>query len=212
MSPVIRHRVLDGLEDVVRGGHWPRRGHQSNSVRWADDFLVTANAREAFAHTVLPAVHAIFAARGVRLSPHKTIITPRAQGFDFLGQTVRKHVRPNGTSAKLQMTPSKARVQAITATVKTLWRHAAGATPAQRIATLKPLLRGWANSHRHSICRETFAHLDRFVWRRLSRWAQLRHPNKTGRWITERYCPHQPGASWRGAALLEHYCRCHFTS
>ena len=200
ISPVISHRVLDGLEDVVRGGHWHRRGHQINYVRWADDFIVTANSREALEHTVLPAVNAFLAARGVRLSPHKTIITPLAQGFDFLGQTVRQHVRPNGTSAKLQMTPSKASVQAITAKVKTLCRHAAGATPAQRIDTLHPLLRGWANSHRHSIWSETFAPLDSFVWRRRYRWAKLRHPNKTGRWITERSFPHQPGESWRYTA------------
>jgi RNA-directed DNA polymerase len=197
ISPVISNMVLDGLEDVVHGGHWHRRVHQINYVRWADDFIVTANSREVLEHTVLPAVNAFLAARGVRLSPHKTIITPLAQGFDFLGQTVRKHVRPNGKPAKLQITPSKASVQAITAKIKALCRRAAGATPAQLIDTLNPILRGWANYHRHSICSATFAHLDSFVWRRLYRWAKLRHPNKTGRWITERYFPQQPGTSWR---------------
>ena len=197
LSPVISNMVLDGLEDVVHGGHWHRRVHQINYVRWADDFIVTANSREVFEHTVLPAVNAFLAARGVRLSPHKTIMPPRAQGCDFLGQTVRKHGRPNGKPAKLQMTPSKASGQAITAKITALCRRAAGATPAQCIDTLHPLLRGWANYHRHSICSATFAHLDSFVWRRLYRWAKLRHPNKTGRWITERYFPHQPGESWR---------------
>src|ERR671925_357618 len=57
--------------------------------------------------------------------------------------------------------------------------------------------RGWANYHRHVICSETFARLDRFVWRRLYRWAKRRHPDKTGRWNTERYFPHQPGEAWR---------------
>jgi hypothetical protein len=50
--------VLDGLADIGRGGPWHRRGHQINDVRWADACMGTANAREAFAHTVLPAVHA----------------------------------------------------------------------------------------------------------------------------------------------------------
>jgi RNA-directed DNA polymerase len=189
--------VLDGLASVVYGGHWHRRVHQINDVRWADDFLVTANSRAVLAHTVLPAVHAFFAARGVRLAPHKTVITPLAQGFDVLGQTIRQHARPNGQPAKRHITPSKASMQAMTATVKTLCHHAAGATPAQRIDTLHPIRRGWTNSHRHSLCRETFAHLDRFVWRRLYRWAKLRHSNKTGRWITERSFPPQPGESWR---------------
>jgi RNA-directed DNA polymerase len=47
------------------------------------------------------------------------------------------------------------------------------------------------------ICGTTFAQLDSFVWRRLFRWAKLRHPNKTGRWIAARYFPHNRGQSWR---------------
>ena len=136
----------------------------------------------------------------MRLSPHKTVSTPLAQGVDFFGQTIRQHARPNGTPAQRQLTPSKASVQAMTATVTTLCHHAAGATPAQRIETLHPLLRGWANSHRHRLWSETCAHRDSFVWRRLSRWAKLRHPNTTGRWITERSFPPQPGESWRFTA------------
>jgi Group II intron, maturase-specific domain./HNH endonuclease. len=47
------------------------------------------------------------------------------------------------------------------------------------------------------ICSKTFRQLDSFVWRRLYRWAKLRHPNKTGRWIAQRYFPHLPGETWR---------------
>jgi RNA-directed DNA polymerase len=81
--------------------------------------------------------------------------------------------------------------------VKALCKQAVGATPAWLIESLNPVLRGWANYHRHVICAETFAKLDSFVWRRLYRWAKHRHPDKTGRWITNRYCPHQAGESWR---------------
>jgi RNA-directed DNA polymerase len=197
ISPVSSHMVLAGLEGVGHGGHWHRRVHQLHDVRWAEDFIVTANSREVVENTILPAVHAFFAARGVRLSPHKTIMTPLSQGCDFLGQTIRKQARSNGKPAKLQITPSKARVQTITAKVTTLCQQAAGATPAQLIETLNPIIRGWANSHRHIICGETCAQLDSFVWRRLYRWAKLRHPHNTGRWIAQRYFPHQPGDAWR---------------
>jgi RNA-directed DNA polymerase len=197
MSPVISNRVLDGLEGVVHGGHWHRRRHKLNDVRWADDFIVTANSREVLDNTVLPALNAFLAARGVRLSPHQTVIPPRSQGFDFLGQTIRQQARPHSKPAKLQITPSKARVQTIKAKSKTLCHQAAGKTPAHLIETRNPLLRGWANSHRHIICGETFAHLNSFVWRRLYRWAKLRHPNKTGHWLAQRYFPHQPGDAWR---------------
>jgi RNA-directed DNA polymerase len=197
ISPVISNMVLDGLEAVVCGGSWHRRVHNIHYVRWADDCIVTANSREVLAEVILPRIIAFFAERGVRLSMEKTVITPISQGFDFLGQTLRKHARPNGNPAKLQITPSTASFQAIKSTVKTLCKQAAGATPEALIDRLTPLLRGWANYHRHIICGATFAQLDRFVWRRLFRWAKLRHPNKTGRWIADRYFPHQPGEAWQ---------------
>ena len=46
IAPVISNRVLDRLEAVVQGGNWHRRVHNINSVRWADDVIVTANSRE----------------------------------------------------------------------------------------------------------------------------------------------------------------------
>jgi RNA-directed DNA polymerase len=53
-SPVISTRVLDGLEAVVHGRRWHRRVHHSNDVRWADDCMVTASARQVLADTILP--------------------------------------------------------------------------------------------------------------------------------------------------------------
>jgi RNA-directed DNA polymerase len=147
--------------------------------------------------TVLPRIEAFLAKRGVRLSTEKTVITPLAQGFDFLGQTVRKSERPNGTPAKLQITPSKASFQALKDKVRTLCKQARGTTPEQPIDTLTPVLRGWANYHCHVICGETFTKLDNFVWQRVYRWAKRRHSDKTGRWITDRYFPYRKGEPWR---------------
>jgi RNA-directed DNA polymerase len=197
ISPVISNMVWDGLETVVHGGSWHRRVHNLDYVRWADDFIVTATSRQVLEDSVLPRINAFLAERGVRLSPTKTVITPIAQGFDFRGQTLRKHARPHGKPGKLQITPSQASVRALKARIKALCKQSAGRTPAQLIAALNPVLRGWANDHRHVICGETFATLDNFVWQRLYRWARGRHPNKTGRWIAEHYFPHQVGKSWR---------------
>jgi RNA-directed DNA polymerase len=82
ISPVSSNMVLDGLEAVVHGGNWYRRVHHVTRVRWADDFIVTANSRKVVEETVLPRSNAFLAARGVRLSPTKTVITHIAQGFD----------------------------------------------------------------------------------------------------------------------------------
>jgi RNA-directed DNA polymerase len=197
ISPVVSNRVLDGLEAVVHGGSWHRRVHNSNSGRWADDCLVTANSRQVLADTVLPRLNAFLAERGVRLSPTKTVMPPMAQGFDVWGQTLRNDERPCGKPAKRQMTPSKASFQALKARINALCKPAAGHTPAQLIDTLNPVRRGWAHDHRDVICGETFAALDNFVWPRLYRWAKRRPPHKTGYGIAQRYLPRQPGESWR---------------
>jgi RNA-directed DNA polymerase len=197
ISPVISNLVLDGLEALVHGSPGHRRVHNINYVRWADDFIVTATARQELAEVVLPRLEAFLAERGVRLSPEKTVMTPLTQGFDFLGQTLRKRERPNGKRAKLQITPSTASFQALKDKVRTLCKQARGATPEQLIDTLSPVLRGWANYHRYVLCGETFAKLDNFVWRRVYCWAKRRHSDKTGRWIIDRYFPHGKGEPWR---------------
>jgi RNA-directed DNA polymerase len=197
VSPVISHRVLEGLEQVVGSHPRFRRRYNIHDVRWADDCIVTANSREVLVETVLPRLNAFLAERGVRLSAEKTVITPLAAGFDFLGQPLRKHERRKGEPAKLQIKPSTASFQALKAKVRTLCKQAAGATPETLIARLNPVLRGWANYQRYTLCGQPFFRLDSFVWRRLVRWAKRRHPDKTGCWITDRYFPHQPGESWR---------------
>jgi RNA-directed DNA polymerase len=194
---VISNLVLDGLEGIVQGSSWHRSVHNINYVRWADDFIVTATSRQVLETDTLPRIEAFLADRGVRLSPEKTVITPLSQGFDFLGQTVRKPERPNGKPAKLQITPSRASFQVLKGKVRTLCKQARGTTPARLIETLNPVLRGWANYHRHVICGETFTKLDNFVWRRVYRWAKRRHSDKTGCWITDRYFPHHKGEAWR---------------
>ena len=124
-------------------------------------------------------------------------MTPITDGCDFFGQTLRQHARLNGTPATLQIPPSKGRVQGIKTKGKALCKQAVGATPARLIESLNPVLRGWANDHRHVIGTETCAKLDSCVGRRWYRWAKHRPPEQTGRWITPRSLPHQRGASWR---------------
>ena len=63
-------------------------------IRYADDFVITANSREILVDRVKPLVEAFLAERGLVLSPEKTFITHVSEGFDFLGQNVRRY--PNG--------------------------------------------------------------------------------------------------------------------
>jgi len=197
ISPVIGNMVLDGMEDVVLGSKASRyrRAHNINFVRYADDFIVTASNEAVLKDEIIPKINAFLEPRGVALSAQKTKVTHISQGFDFLGQSVRKFER-RGQLGKIQITPSQSSLAAIKAKVKAICKASGGLTQAQLIDKLNPVLRGWANYHRHVICAENFCKLDSYVWGRLFRWAKRRHPDKTGRWIAERYFRSQDGYRW----------------
>ena len=160
------------MEQLVKGkSERFRRRHNINFVRYADDFIVTANNREVL-EDLIPELEAFLAVRGVSLSKEKTKITPINKGFDFLRQTIRKHPRPNGKPAKLQINPSKASFQSIKEQIRAICKSHKDATPDKLINTLNPVLRGWANYHRHIICAEMFTNVDSFVWGRVYRWSR----------------------------------------
>ena len=46
------------------------------------------------------------------------------------------------------------------------------------ICQLNPLIRGWAQYHRHVVSKETFAAVDAAIFKLLWRWAKRRHPQK----------------------------------
>jgi predicted molibdopterin-dependent oxidoreductase YjgC len=58
-------------------------------------------------HQVRPAIEAFLKERGLELSDEKTHITHISQGFDFLGQNVRKY------AGKLLITPARKSVKAL---------------------------------------------------------------------------------------------------
>jgi hypothetical protein len=168
--------------------------YKLNDVRWADDFLVTANAREVL-ETPSCRRSTPLAARGVRLSPHKTSITPLSQGFD-LGQTIRKHARPHGTPATPADYPQQGSVQAITAKVTTLCQQAARRYTGTTHRYPEPHTKGLGElTATSSVARRLYNRQLRMA--PAVSMGQTPPPEQTGCWITTRYFPHQPGDSWR---------------
>ncbi len=196
ISPIIGNMVLDGLEKLVKGTTHFQRTNHIHFVRYADDFIVMTSSKEVLEETIIPKIKAFLEPRGVGLSEEKTFITHISEGFDFLGQTIRKFPREKGKSSKLQITPSKRSVQKIKAKIKDICKSSKGLSQSQLIDRLNPVIRGWANYHRHSQCAETFAKIDSYAWERVYRWAKRRHPNKTGKWIASRYFSAKNGYKW----------------
>ncbi|WP_429500380.1 group II intron reverse transcriptase/maturase (plasmid) [Robbsia andropogonis] len=189
ISPVLANFALDGLEKALREafptlgpGSTKGRAAQVHLVRYADDFIITANSREILEDQVKPLVVAFMADRGLELSPEKTVITHVSQGFDFLGQNVRRY-----RNGKLLITPAKKSVRSLLLKVKLLVRQLWGAPASTVILRLNPVIRGWANYHRHIVAKRTFSHVDHRIFYILWRWAKARHPKKGLRWIKQKY-------------------------
>ncbi len=196
ISPVLANMTLDGLEAVL-AGKFPKNTRPNlkmNMVRYADDFIVTGNSKEWLEQEVKPVVVAFLAERGLILSPTKTKITHINEEFDFLGWNIRKY---NG---KLLMTPSKTNVKAHLDKIREVVKANMMAKQANLIRLLNPILRGWANYHRHVVASKTFSRIDHTVWSMLWRWAARRHSNKSAQWVKKRYFKTQGPLNWVFAA------------
>ncbi|MCI0563929.1 MAG: reverse transcriptase domain-containing protein [Nitrososphaera sp.] len=90
-SPVLTNMTLDGLEVELKKKFPRHKGHKVNLVRFADDFIVTGSNPELLEYEVKPFIKEFLRERGLHLSSQKTHITHIEDGFDFLGQTIRKH-------------------------------------------------------------------------------------------------------------------------
>jgi len=81
----------------------------------------------------------------LQLSPEKTCITHIEDGFDFLGQNLRRHDR------KVLTTPSKKNMHAFFEKVRGAIKRNSTAKQANLIGILNPIIRGRANYHRHIV-------------------------------------------------------------
>ena len=152
-----------------------------NLIRYADDFIITGTTKERLENEVKPLVEQFMLDRGLQLSPEKTCITPIEQGFDFLGQNLRKH------GDKLLIQPSKKNTHTFLEKVRQLIRRGRGISQSDLIRQLNPVIRGWANYHRHVVAKRTFKKVEWILWHSLWRWARRRHSGKGSQWIKQRY-------------------------
>jgi len=151
-------------------------------IRYADDFIITGHSEELLRMTVKPLVESFLAERGLVLSSEKTLITHIEKGFDFLGQNIRRY--PHG---KLFIKPARKSVVSVLAKVKQIVREYLGSTAHLLINRLNPIVRGWANYHRHVVSKRVFARLDAAIFRMLWGWAHARHRRKGAGWIKQKY-------------------------
>ena len=168
----------------------PRRPFKIHVVRYADDFIVTGASKDVLQHQVRPAIEAFLKARGLELSDEKTKISHIAQGFDFLGQNIRKY------SGKLLITPARKSVKALLDKVRKIVNGNKSATQANLILNLNPVIRGWAMYHRHIVSKARFTWIDHQIWQILWRWAVRRHAQKGAKWVKKKYFHVEGARHW----------------
>ncbi len=183
-SPTLANMVLDGLEVTVKASHPGRiQGIRSkiNVIRYADDFIITAQSKELLETVVKPVVISFLEERGLSLSEEKTKITRIDHGFNFLGQNVRKY---NG---RLLIKPSRDNVKSFLQNIRETIRKHRGSKTVALIHDLNAKVRGWANYHRHVVSSKIFNYVDDQIRMDLWRWMRRRHHNKSTGWLYKTY-------------------------
>ena len=189
ISPILANMALDGVSDMLSEKYRIKNGklnnelsnkHKVNFVRYADDFIVTANTEE-IAKEVKELIKDFLKDRGLELSDEKTLITHIDNGFDFLGWNFRKY---NG---KLLVKPSKKSIDKFTEQISETIKEGKAWKQETLIAVLNPKITGWANYHQSVVSSEIFHKLDSIIWGMLWHWAKRRHPVKSKQWIADKY-------------------------
>lgn len=196
ISPTLANLTLDGLEELL-AQRFPRKWSVAGDsslrhpkvhwVRSADDFIITGASCEMLENEVRPLVASFLSERRLMLSPEKTKITHIHEGFDFLGQNLRKF------GEKLLLRPSQKNTMAFLDKVRTILRDNRSTRQENVIWRLNPVIRGWANHHRHITAKRTFTRVDWAIWQALWHWAQRRYREKSRHWLAQR-CWHAIGS------------------
>ncbi len=196
ISPAIANKTLDGLEALLQqrfgAVRSAREKNRVHLVRYADDFIITGTSKFLLEYEVRPLVAQFLAERGLELSHEKTKVTHIEDGFDFLGQTVRRY--PGG---KVLLKPSRKNVRTFLGKIRTTLKEYGSRVPVGKlIIRLNQQIQGWALYHRHASSKRTFSYVDNAIFRLVWRWLRRRHPNKSATWVKQQYYQTQAGRRW----------------
>ncbi len=199
ISPVLANMTLDGLQkhiyQAVGINFSPNKRtlnnkHQIHLVRYADDFIVTANNAEILQSKIIPAITEFLSIRGLQLSTEKTVITNIYKGFNFLGFNFRKY------NEKLLIKPSKQSIKSVKSKIADITKKLSSAKTDEYISTINSVLRGWGYYFRTVVAKETFNKIDSFVFNRIVRWCKRKHPRKFWNWIKHKYFKTIDKSNW----------------
>ena len=196
ISPTLANATLDGMERMLKEKYKVKSVEgklyhpKVNLVRYADDFIVTADKKETL-EEIKDMLTDFLGNRGLMLSEEKTLITHIDDGFDFLGFNVRKY---KGT---LLIKPSKKSQKRFTEKLhEVIFKRSKAVRQLDLIEQLNPVLRGFGNYYSHVVSKQIFSRMDHILMNQLKRWAYRRHSNKSRKWIRDKYFIKNGERSW----------------
>jgi RNA-directed DNA polymerase len=155
------------------------------------NFIITGTSRLLLQYEVQPLVEQFLKERGLELSHEKTRITHIEDGFDFLGQTIRR--QRNG---KIIIKPSKRSVKTFLSKIQETIDNSGSMTAGDMIWRLNQQIKGWTMYHRFAVSKRIFASVDERIFWKLRRWGLRRHRNKSWKWIKKKYFQREGNRSW----------------
>ena len=180
--------TLSGLEEAVKAA--TKKSDKVNVVIYADDFVITGATHDVLENKVKPIVEKFLRERGLTLSQEKTKITHINEGFDFLGFNVRKY------RGKLIIKPAKSNVKQFLADIREMIKRNSTERVGNLIARLNPRIYGWSNYYRHVCSKATFSYVDNQLFKATWQWAVRQHPNKSKKWVKQKYYRRVKSRNW----------------
>ena len=207
ISPTLANMTLDGIQTILNQKYKIRRvkgvkdkfyNPKVNLVRYADDFIITAESKELLEQEIIPLIKEFLKERGLTLSDEKTKITHINEGFDFLGFNIRKY-----NNGKLIIKPSKDSQKKFQEKIKEVMNANKSIPQLSLIRLLNPIITGWGNYYQYCSSAQVFQKMDFHIYQKLMQWSLRRHPAKGKKWVVNKYFHNHNGKSWVFAASLD---------
>jgi len=210
ISPLLANIALHGLEETVMElARTNKEKSKLTIVRYADDFVVMHDDRSMI-ERVKRAIDKWLKGIGLELKAEKTRISHTLagedSGFDFLGFNIRQYAVGKHRSGKLTngtflgfktlIKPSDKSIRKHKERLSQIVRSHKSTPQSALIAKLNPVIRGWCNYFKTVVSKETYKDMDNYLWRLLWQWAKRRHPNKSDKWIANKYWTPTKEVKW----------------
>ena len=218
VSPLLANIALHGMEERVKeyAATWKgckEKNQKSLSlIRYADD-LVIIHERLEVVERCKQIISEWLTEYDLEIKPEKTQIVHTLEnhngkkpGFNFLGFNIRQYpvgkyktgTKPNGDKLgfKTIIKPSEEGLKRHYAKITEIISKHNPAPQKALIIKLNPILRGWSNYYRTCCSKETYSKLGHLITNRLLRWGKRRHPNKSVKWIVNKYWKTVGGDNW----------------